>query len=737
MVGVLLGSIVFPAHAQETEEDCQCEEAVDPFAPFVLTRLAEPIVLDGVVTHEEWGAVAPLPLVQYWPDHGGPISQRTEIYVAYDDEYLYAAARFWDSDPDAINRNSLYRDFWNGDDVFDLVIDGFNDGQTGMIFSTAATGAQQDLEVLNNAERIGGTEPVNEAWNTFWDAETRVTDEGWFAEVRIPLSSLRFREEDGRVVMGLIASRLIARSNERLTFPNIAPELADASIKPSLAQDVVLEGVSSFRPAYATPYLLTGGDRARRPGAQGLGTDRTLEAGGELKYGLTEGLTLDLTANTDFAQVESDAVEVNLDRFNLFFPEKRQFFQERSSIFEFIHGDEGRLFHSRRIGLDDTGRPLRILGGARLAGRAGGWDVGLLDMQIAGTDGAVGENDGVLRFKRGILGNGSTVGGMVTTRFRRDGRTALAVGADASFRLFESDDLMLQLAQSEDSEASEQFVDRTMARMFWRRSTESGLGYYVDAVYSGSDYAPPLGFEERDAFVSLKGRLQWSWMPEGGPFARHQTFFTLRRFTRVQDGSLESALVRFRWMGSFRRGGVYNVAFNNVWEDLADALHLPGGVVVPAGRYFEQDIFMNLHLGNANAFSGQAIGSIENFFDGYTAWLQLQPSWAISSHLTVGGDFKRQHVWFPSRDQSFDADIYRFRVQAALDRKLSAQTFLQYSRLSDRVTMNARLRYRFSEGRDLYVVYDQLRDLEHEPNGLEGLGLADQRLLIKYVYTFH
>jgi hypothetical protein len=702
--GILLGTMASPGHGQESEEDCRCATRVDPSVPLVLTRLHAPILLDGVITDEEWGSVEPLPMVQYWPEHRGPLSQRTEIYVAYDDVYLYAAARFWDSDPEGINTNSLYRDFWNGDDVFDLVIDGFNDDQTGMIFSTAATGAQQDLEVLNNAEWTAGIEPVNEAWNTFWDAETRITDEGWFAEVRIPLSSLRFREEDGRVVMGLIASRLIARSNERLTFPDIPPELNDANIKPSLAQDVVLEGVSSARPVYVAPYLLTGGERARRVGAANLETERTLEVGGEVKYGLTEGLTLDLTVNTDFAQVESDAVEINLDRFNLFFPEKRQFFQERSSVFEFVHGDEGRLFHSRRIGLDDAGRPLRILGGARLSGRAGAWDVGLLDMQVAGTEGSTGENDGVLRVKRDILGNGSTVGGMVTTRVRSDGRTALAVGADATFRLFGSDDLMLQLAQSEDSEVSEGFAERSLARLFWRRSSLVGLGYFFDAVYSGSDYAPPLGFQERDAFA---------------------------------DGSLESGLVRLRWTGAFRRGGFYNIAFNNVWEDLATDLHLPGDVVIPAGRYFEQDVFMNVQIGNASALSGTAIGSVERFFDGYTAWLQLQPSWAISPHLTVGGDFRKQHVWFPDRAQSFDPDIYRFRVQAALDRKLSAQAFLQYSRLSDRITANARLRYRFAEGRDLYIVYDQIRDWEHEPTGLEGLGLTDQRLLIKYVYTFY
>jgi len=228
-----------------------------------LTRLSGPIVLDGLSNDAAWQQVQPLPLTMYQPQHQGEMTERTEIRIGYDDTYLYVSGQMYDSTPQGIRANSLYRDRYSGDDTFALILDTFNDNETGLWFFITPTGVRLDWSVFNDAEFINGP-PFNESWNTYWDAETVVTDEGWFAEVRIPFSSLGFQDVDGRVEMGLIAYRYIARKSERHIFPNIPPNWNLGYCKPSEAQDVVLDGVYSQKPVYITPYAIGGaGQNAR------------------------------------------------------------------------------------------------------------------------------------------------------------------------------------------------------------------------------------------------------------------------------------------------------------------------------------------------------------------------------------------------------------------------------------------------------------------------------------------
>jgi hypothetical protein len=320
----------------------------------------------------------------YTPTFRSPLTERTEIMVTYDDRYIYLGARLHDSEPRKVRANTLYRDRYSGDDIVALVLDTYNDRQTASWFTVNPAGNRIDRALSNDGE-FTGSDPMNDNWNALWDVATSQSDSGWSAEMRIPFSSLGFQDVNGQVTMGLIAYRMIARKNERQLFPAIPPNWDLGFAKPSQSQRVVLEGVHSRRPVYVTPYGLGGVSwrseldplhtRYIRP------SDETHEGGVDFKYSPTSNLALDLTANTDFAQVEADDQQVNLTRFSLFFPEKRQFFQERSAIFDFSTGGVSRLFHSRTIGLGEDGTPLRIYGGGRLVGRAGGLDVGFLDLQ--------------------------------------------------------------------------------------------------------------------------------------------------------------------------------------------------------------------------------------------------------------------------------------------------------------------------------------------------------------------
>ncbi|HEY6211650.1 MAG TPA: DUF5916 domain-containing protein, partial [Vicinamibacterales bacterium] len=301
--------------------------------PLPLTRITTPITIDGDMSDEAWRAVPPLPLTMYLPTYRGQPSQRTEIRVAYDDEAFYAGAWCFDTKPSGIRINSLYRDRWNGDDALAIYIDAFNDNNNAKWFGVTPAGMRFDSLVSDDGVTL------NDNWDGFWDAKAAITSEGWFAEVRIPFSTIGFQADDaGRAVMGLTVTRYVSRLNERVTFPDIDPKFQFRA--PSKAQDVMLTGVRSGTPVYVTPYALA--ERA---------DERSQELGLDVRYPITPKLTLDLTANTDFAQVEADDQQIALDRFPLFFPERRRFFQENAGLFDFISTNGTRLFHSRRIGL--------------------------------------------------------------------------------------------------------------------------------------------------------------------------------------------------------------------------------------------------------------------------------------------------------------------------------------------------------------------------------------------------
>ncbi|MBP1675336.1 MAG: putative rane associated hydrolase, partial [Bacteroidetes bacterium] len=283
-----------------------------------------------------------------------------------------------------------------------------------LVFSTTPSGLRNDLTVLNDAIASNPRNPpFNNSWNTFWDVKTTQNENGWFLEMRIPFSSMRFKEDNGKVIMGLICFRRIAHKNEVDIFPAIPPDWGTFSTyRASKANEVAFDGIHSKKPFYIAPYVLAGYQQDNVLNESGtayeLSGNSKLSAGLDAKYGLTNNLTLDVTVNTDFAQVEADDQQINLTRFSLFFPEKRTFFQERSSIFNFGFEGKSNIFYSRQIGLN-KGEQVPILGGGRITGMAGKWDIGFLDLQTQSFDPSdtlqsslPSENFGVLRIRRQV-----------------------------------------------------------------------------------------------------------------------------------------------------------------------------------------------------------------------------------------------------------------------------------------------------------------------------------------------
>ena len=344
-----------------------------------ISILEHPVNFDGIPDEEAWKNISPLKMVMHAPVFGKDPSESADIRIGYDDRYLYFGAVLSYRDVNNITSASLKRDYLGmGGDWFGIILDTYNDKENALAFFTSPDGLRFDASIQRDAMvPMPDQLPMNVSWNTFWDVISRKNDDGWSCEVRIPFSSLRFQEKDGMVRMGLIVERWMPSWNETDLFPAIPPNWGPVSfMKPSQAQEVILKGVKPSKPVYLAPYMLTGFESRKELNLTGTGYDRTdkpkIEPGLDIKYGLANNMIMDVTVNTDFAQVEMDDQQVNLTRFSLYMPEKRMFFLEQASIFDFSFGGYSNLFYSRRIGLSDDGDPIRIYGGARMTeiGRA-------------------------------------------------------------------------------------------------------------------------------------------------------------------------------------------------------------------------------------------------------------------------------------------------------------------------------------------------------------------------------
>lgn len=708
--------------------------AQDARPPMELTRLAAPVVIDGNPNEVAWESVEPLPLTMYAPVFRGSPSQRSVIKVAYDDEFFYAAGWFYDDDAGGIRINSLYRDRWNGDDAFAIYLDPFNDNQNAKWFGTTPGGIRFDILLSED----GVTQ--NDSWDTFWTARSTVTPNGWFSEVRIPFSSVGFRPAaDGRAVMGLTVTRLVSRTGERVTFPEIDPRFEFR--RPSVAQDIVLRDVQTRTPLYVTPYVLASSNLAATQVNQAWESNRTTaqDIGLDVRYPLSSRMTLDLTVNTDFAQVEADDQQVNLDRFPLFYPERRRFFQENSGLFDFTGGGGTRLFHSRRIGLAADGTPVPILAGARLVGQAAGWEVGLLEMQTDNHGPSPSENFGVLRLRRPVINAHSNAGLMVTS-LAGGGARNLGLGADASVRVRGDDYVTLKwLASSDDTDpAGTSMTDRSLFNVRWDRRTGRGLQFNSNVTWAGPAFRPALGFLPRSDFTSVSLAGNYFIFTDRHPVLRRVYPGALAFWTYRNDGRvLESGTWAFWVQWDTKSGGGGWLEPKWFRENVAQPFQIAGVIDVPAGVYDFADFQAVFSMPAGARLRTSIDARAGTYFDGRRFQVIADPTWNVSPNLELGTEYQLTMLRFPVRNQKADIHVARLRVRLAKDSRASASAFVQYNSTTDRMDANVRLRYAFAEGTDLWLVYNEGLDLERtmDPMLVKSPLSLSRTLILKYSRT--
>ena len=739
-----LGSVAMSHAGRQTVDLLKFERT----RRIAIPRLTGPVTLDGLSDEAAWSGAARFPFIQQGPQFGVPPSERTEALAGTDGDSLYFAGRLYDREPEKIQAPTKKRDAMVANtEWFGVLLDTFNDKENGLIFFTAPSGLRLDMAVFNDAVSQSSdmnAMPVNISWNAFWDTMVARTAEGWFVEVRIPLSSIRFQDRDGRVVMGLTFMRWIARKNESDVFPAIPPNWGEMSTwKPSQAQEVELEGLRARRPLYLAPYVLAGFSRNNDLNERETAYVRTdtpkFDFGLDVKYGLTNNLTLDVTANTDFAQVEADDAQVNLSRNSLFFPEKRIFFQERSSNFDFNMGGSNTLFYSRRLGLYD-GRPVRIYGGARVVGRLGAWDVGFLDMQTAAVEDNPSENFGVLRLRRRIFNPYSYIGGILASRLGADGTYNVAYGLDGIFRLFGDDYLSFHWAQTYETGAANRALslDPTKFGLLWERRTKKGLGYSFRVARAGRDFDPGMGFMMREDYTAAHARGLLGWLPdEASPLYRHDVNIDALVYWDNATGRLQSVEFGPAWEFSFKSGWSGSVGPKLNIEDVTEAFEFSDEAEIPVGRYTFGGISGTIASPQGNLLSGMVMFDAGTFYDGRRFSLGVIPQWSIVPDLELSGMLQWNDARFPGRDRKFVAPIARLKLLATLTTAFSASAMVQVDGGSDFVIGNVRIRYNPREGTDIYLVYNEGSNTDRFRRTPGPPALSDRTILLKFNYTFN
>ena len=672
-------------------------------------ELRSPVVLDGVLDDEAWRAGEPSgDFVQAEPSEGQPATEATEVRVAFDREALYIAVYCRDSDAGRLVVNDIRKDFPQGEqDSFEVLLDTFADRRNGFVFITNPAGAKSDTQIANEGRDVNGS------WDAVWHVAARTERDGWSAEMRIPFKTLRFEPGAGRT-WGVNFARRIRRKNEVAYWSPVprAYSIYRAS------QDGDLRGlpdVNQGRNLRLKPTFTSGATRAT--GAAGF--DGTADAGLDLKYGVTPALTLDLTVNPDFAQVEADEQQVNLTRFSLFYPEKREFFLENSGIFYF--GDIPRntrntsrfrppeedllLFFSRRIGLTGEGEQIPILAGARLTGRLAGMGVGVMSMQTDDTAASPGTNYTVVRARRDVLQN-SDVGAIFMNRQSTlAGDYNRVAGVDANFRFFRYLSWNSFFVRSDTPDAAR-------GQLAWKTS----LGW-EDSLYRGQysvlnvddDFRADIGFVRRTGvrkhFVDAGIRPRPAWLRKLGFRELHPH----NRINRYTDLDNNLVTVNDHWAASlwFERGGFVEYAVNPKLDVLASGFEIRPGVLIPPGRYSWNEYQLTLETDHSRMISGSATVTTGGFWDGtqnsQRLALVIKPSYRLLIDLAL----QRSDITLRTPAAGFVTNLVAARAAYSFSTSMFLDSLLQYN--TDVKQFNANVRFNLIHRplSDLFLVYNE------------------------------
>jgi hypothetical protein len=687
-----------PGFAQDAATEAEYE-TIRSKKVATAVRVTEQINIDGFLEEPAWKLAVPATgFIQRRPNTGKPAPEPTEVRFLYDNDNLYVGFFCFDSDAAHLTVHDMTKDFQLlRSDSIAITIDSTHEQRSNYYFRTNPVGAKSDAQGID-----GG---MNYDWDAVWDVKTSINSQGWIAEFVIPFRTLRF-SKSSQQVWGINMSRKLLRLNAEMDWSPI-PIRYSISRTSTYGTLLGLENIKQGRNLKVTPFVTAGVTQVRRANnpTDGLENDQDYDGGVDLKYSITPSLTLDGTYRTDFAQVEVDQQQVNLTRFNLFFPEKRDFFLENSGVFTFGRGNNLVPFFSRRIGLSATGTPIPIIGGGRVSGQIGHYDVGFLAMKTKGSGVIPSNNYVVGRFKRNLFRN-SWVGALTTSRDATlSGDTNRVYGADAHFQIYDHLWIDSNVLQSKTPHLS----GSDQARQFeaaWR-----GNELTVEAGYNQiqKNFNPEVGFIRRGNNKRYNGEFSWKPVIETSNVIRNLEFGTSTEyFGGDATGKIETRTEQLNLGIEFQNNAAINFAMTDTFDRLTEPFNIRTGIAIPTGDYRYLGYAADATTNPGRRLSGNTSVEWGEFWNGRHNSLRGGINWRPDYHLNISVDDRRDHIVLPSGH--FTTDLVGLRISYALSPRTFFNAYFQYNSATHQVSSNVRFNIIHHPLSDFFLVYNELRD---------------------------
>ncbi len=720
---LLLGALPAPGQAP-------ANAPLPPRPTLAALSIAEPVKVDGLLDEEVWQrADVAANFIQREPNPGQPATEPTEVRVVFTESTLYIGIRALAADPGLIVGEEMQRDgaLFRDDSVL-VLLDTFNDDRNSYFFEVNPNGAFTDALVTDEGRDF------NVQWDAVWRAVARRIPEGWSAEMEVPFATLRFDPKQD--TWGLNVRRLIRHKNEEVFWAAIP--LQANLFRVSLSGD--LTGIRGPEPGLnlrVKPFAVGSASELQTPG--GKVSDEDGDVGLDVKWGITRTMTLDLTYNTDFAEAEVDDQLINLTRFSLFLPEKRDFFLENAGIFEFGFSPPGtpflKPFFSRRIGISPLGTVVPIDWGVRLTGRTGPWSLGLLDAQTDSYDlSPFGEqpedNWGVVRIKRN-LGQRSNVGFIATNRHQEEVGTNRVYGLDGDFKPNQNTTFSAFYTRSETDniflpgDAGDDWAGG--GRAIWGGPTSF---FAFDVLQIGEDYNPESGFLLRSNIRRYVPRF--SLAPRAATRGRVRNYIyamTADIITGI-DNETQTIGVGAHLFGVTLQSGDTYVLFADYYLDRVPAPFQIGDVVVPAGEYQYNHAGITFVTNDARRLAVGGFALAGTYYGGDRLSSSLNLGVRASKYLRSDTTWVHNDIQLPGG--TFTSNIVRQRLGLSFSPTLFTNTYIQFNEAFELLSLNLRFNWLYRPGADLFVVFNQ----NWSAPSFSDLTKGDREVILKFTYLF-
>lgn len=676
--------------------------------------------LDGIPVEEAWQKTERISnFTQRELNEGEPVTEKTEVAIIYTQSTLYFGIWCYDSNPDLLVAQEMKRDFRHySEDNFEIIIDTYHDKRNGYLFIINPNGARKDALITDEGRGF------NDDWNGVWDVAVHVNNQGWFAEVEIPFSTLKFPDQE-KQLWGVNFERNIRRKREQVMWQGWSRDY-DLEMVSHAGTLIGIDGISGGHLLEFKPYTLGGIQKTNDDPL-----DRVGRIGGDINYLITSNLKLNLTLHPDFAQIESDRSQINLTRFSLYYPEKREFFLEGKGAFDFSLGHATQVFYSRRIGIKGK-EEVPIIGGIRLLGKEAGTEVGALSIQTAAKGSDKSTNYSVLRFKKDILGQSNF--GLIATSKNSTDTSNYVYGMDfnyASSKLFGDKNIRLgsalAISQSEEKSLNENLGYRiyiSMPNDFF----EYDLSYYVVQ----NNFNPEIGFLRRKNYKHLYTELQFNPRPSILPWIRQLEIkpLDIDYYWSDDTNQLESVGMEFRPLGFGSKSGEwfeYNI--QRFYDRLDEPFEIHEDIVIPVGGYW-----YNRHEIQLSTFRGRKISvgsdaSIGDYYTGNRLQSDIFLNFNVNKHLNLSFDYEWNKLKFGQ--EKFVTHEMGGRVDYAFNPKLYTSLYGQWNNEDNEILLNFRVNWIPKVGSDFYLAINQIINTSRSK-----LRLEDTAILSKFVFRF-